>query len=77
MMFLSFIQVLLVLVFVLLLFWQGLILVAIKTAVQTSKIHAPLFWLLVSIGNILFVLIAILCIFFIIIAENPALLERG
>lgn len=59
------IKALLILGFVFLLFWQGLILAAINKAVKASKIHAPSFWLLVSIGNILFLLIAILCSFFI------------
>ncbi len=61
-MFVFFIQVTLILVFVFLFIWQGIILIAIRSAVKTSKIPVPLFWLLVSAGNILFILIGLMAV---------------
>ncbi len=60
MMFLFFIQVTLILVFVFLFIWQSIILIAVRNAVKTSKIPVPLFWLLVSFGNLLFIMIGLM-----------------
>ncbi len=60
MMFLFFIQITLILVFVFLFIWQSIILIAVRNAFQTSKIPVPLFWLLVSAGNFLFILIGLM-----------------
>lgn len=62
MMFLFFIQLTLILVFVFLFIWQSIILIAIRNAVKTSKIPVPLFWLLASAGNILFILIGLMAV---------------
>ncbi len=62
MMFLFFIQLTLILVFVFLFIWQSIVLIAIKNAVKTSKIPAPLFWFLASAGNILFILIGLMAV---------------
>lgn len=63
MMFLFFIQIILSLVFVSLFIWQGIILIAVRNAVKTSKIPVPLFWLLASAGNLLFILIGLMGVF--------------
>lgn len=61
-----FIQIALILVFVFLFIWQSIILVAIRSAVKASQIPVPLFWILVSAGNLLFVLIGLMAVFVLI-----------
>lgn len=62
MIFLFFIQLALILVFVFLFIWQSIILIAVRNAIKTSKIPIPLFWLLASVGNLLFILIGLMAV---------------
>lgn len=61
-MFLFLIQATLIMVFIFLLIWQSILLMAVRNAVKTSKIPAPLFWLFASVGNILFILIGLMAV---------------
>lgn len=54
------IQLLLIILFLFILFWQGLIIIAMRNAVKISKIRVPLFWIIVTVANIIFLVIAAL-----------------
>lgn len=52
------IQLLLIILFLFILFWQGLIIIAMKNAARISKISVPLFWIVITVANILFIALA-------------------
>lgn len=52
------IQLLLIVLFLFILFWQSLILIAMKNAAKISKIPIPLFWIIITVANILFMVAA-------------------
>lgn len=49
------IQLLLIILFLFILFWQGLIIIAMKNAARISKMSVPLFWIVITVANILFI----------------------
>lgn len=54
------IQLLLIIILLIILFWQSLILIAMRNAYETSKIRIPFTWLLISLGNVLFIFLTIM-----------------
>lgn len=56
------IQLLLIIILLIILFWQCLILIALRNAHQTSKIRIPFIWLLTALCNILFIFLTIMAI---------------
>ncbi len=57
------IQLLLIILFLFILFWQGLIIIAMKNAARISKMSVPLFWIVITAANILFIaLVAIVAL---------------
>lgn len=54
------IQLLLIILFLFILFWQGLIIIAMKNAARISKMSVPLFWIVITVANILFIALAVI-----------------
>lgn len=54
------IQMLVIVILLFIFVWQCLILIAIRNAVINSKIPAPLFWLFIAIGNLVFVIMTLI-----------------
>lgn len=54
------IQLLLIIIFIFILFWQGLILIAMKNAIKTAKMQISFFWILIIFANILFIVMAVI-----------------
>lgn len=58
------IQLLLTIILLIILFWQSLILIALRNAHQTSKIRIPFVWLFISLFNILLIFLTIMATVF-------------
>lgn len=54
------IQLLLIIIFIFILFWQGLIFIAMKNAIKTAKMQISFFWILIIFANILFIVMAVI-----------------
>lgn len=60
---LFFVQLTLVFIFLSIFVWQSIILIAVRNAVKTSQIPPPLFWLFISVANLLLSLIGLIAVF--------------
>lgn len=59
------IKILFLFLFIPLLVWQGLVLIALSRAIRISTLYPPIIWVIAAVGNIFLVFIGMLFVFLI------------